>query len=114
VSSRETTSAPLTPSPREAGIDPSVAGVLPEGKVAEIQRLQAGGAVVAMVATASRQRGIAQSDVGFAIAPVPTSPWRRPDVVLIAGPAHRAAAINTFATYDAHDKQNLFWASSTT
>jgi Cu+-exporting ATPase len=97
---------------KQAGIDRVVAGVLPEGKVAEIKRLQGEGRVVAMVGDGiNDSAAIAQSDVGFAIGTGTDIAVEAADVVLMRGdlrtvPQAIALSRRTMRAM----KQNLFWA----
>ena len=96
---------------RQAGIDRVVAGVLPDGKVAEIKRLQAESRVVAMVGDGVNDAAAMAQSVGIAMGTGTDIAIEAADVVLMRGdlrsvPQAIAVSRRTMRTM----KQNLFWA----
>ena len=97
---------------REAGVDEVSAELLPEGKVAEIERLQAPGDVVAMIGDGINDApALARADVGMAIGTGTDVAIEAGDIVLMRGDLNTAVqAIALSRKTMVTMKQNLFWA----
>ena len=100
------------PIARAAGISRVVAGVLPDGKTAEIRRLQSEGHVVAMAGDGINDApALAQADVGFAMGSGTDVAMEAGDVTLLR-PDLRVLAQGISLSRAAWRvmRQNLFWA----
>ena len=97
---------------RQAGIDEVVAGVLPQGKVELVRKLQREGRVVAMAGDGINDApALAQADVGLAMAGGSDIAAEAADIAILSGDLNSIAAAVALSRRTMRImKQNLFWA----
>lgn len=97
---------------RETGIDQVIAGVLPDGKVAALDDLRAGGRKIAFVGDGINDApALAHADVGIAIGTGTDVAIESADVVLMSGDLRGVVnAVEVSKRTMSNIRQNLIWA----